>query len=87
MCALWKIPFDGDGSGPYPGEVSGFALSSVPVDMLTVFFRRHKVFSAENVYDFCYRHLDAPPPNPIMIRTEMLEFATNVGADSIWYSG
>ena len=48
-------------------------------------FLRHKVFSAENAYDFCYRHSDAPPPNPIMIRAEVLELAVNANAGGIWY--
>ena len=55
--------------------------------MMNVFLRRHKVFGMENVYDFCYRHLDAPPPNPIMVRTEVLEFAMSAGAGGVWFSG
>ena len=54
-------------------------------DALNVLARRHKAFSAENAYDFCYRHLDAPPPNPIMIRTEVLPFATNASVNGAWF--
>lgn len=59
----------------------GVALPDPP----NALFLRHKVFSAENAYDFCYRHSDAPPPNPIMIRAEVLELAVNANAGGIWY--
>lgn len=52
---------------------------------LSALFRRHKVYSAENVYDLCYRHLDVPPPNPIMIKSEVLEFAMNASAGGGWF--